>query len=152
MANKIILKENGLSSQPNAPTGYRYLGYDGSTISEKTGATVSGIGGGSSALVYRALLTQTSTNAPVLTVLENTIGSISSAYTSEGLYSITSSGLFTSDKTMVFIGGVNATSFIKAYWSTASSISISTKIFVFGDFNNLDGVLVKTPIEIIVYP
>ena len=57
MANKIILKENGLSSQPSAPTGYRYLGYDGSTISEKTGATVSGIGGGSSALIYRALLT-----------------------------------------------------------------------------------------------
>ncbi len=50
MANKIILKDNGLSGQPNSPTGYKYLGYDGETISEKTGATVSSIGGGISIL------------------------------------------------------------------------------------------------------
>ena len=47
MANKIILKENGMLNTGNAPTGYKYLGYNGETISEKNGATISSIGGGS---------------------------------------------------------------------------------------------------------
>lgn len=45
MARKIILKENGLSGSTNTPTGYRYVGFDGGVISEKTGATVSSITG-----------------------------------------------------------------------------------------------------------
>lgn len=46
MANKIILKENGLINTPNTPTGYKYFGYNGTVISEKSGATVSAISSG----------------------------------------------------------------------------------------------------------
>jgi hypothetical protein len=147
---RMIFKVDGINGLPNTPSGYKYLGYDGESLADKSGATVSGISTNTS-LVYRALLTQTGTASPVATVLENTLGSVSSTYTSEGLYSITSSALFTSDKTMVMIGDVNAVSFITSYWSTSSDIPISTKSFVFGAFNSVNGILAKTPIEIRVY-
>lgn len=47
MARKIVLKENGLAGSDNAPSGYKYLGDSGGDISEKVGATVSALGGGS---------------------------------------------------------------------------------------------------------
>ena len=71
MANKIILKDNGILNTGNAPTGYKYLGYDGETISEKNGATVSAIGGSSLGyLQYKALISQ---NAPVATTNQPTM-------------------------------------------------------------------------------
>ena len=52
--------------------------------------------------VYVALLTQTGTDAPVATVLENTLGgTITFGYDYVGTYSINSAGLFTSNKTFV---------------------------------------------------
>ena len=45
MARKIIYRENGLTGSNNTPGGYKYLGYDGLVLSEKTGATISAIGG-----------------------------------------------------------------------------------------------------------
>ncbi len=48
MARKIILKEDGLNGAGTAPTGYKYLGDDAGTVSQKVGATVSGLGGGGS--------------------------------------------------------------------------------------------------------
>ncbi len=45
MARKIILKEDGLNGAGAAPTGYKYLGDDAGTVSQKVGATVSGLGG-----------------------------------------------------------------------------------------------------------
>lgn len=47
MARKIILKQDGLTGSGNAPDGYKYLGDSSGDISEKVGATVSPIGGGS---------------------------------------------------------------------------------------------------------
>ena len=47
MARKIILKQDGLSGSIQAPSGYKYIGYSGATFSEKLGATISSIGGGS---------------------------------------------------------------------------------------------------------
>ena len=47
MARKIILKDDGLNGAGSAPTGYSFFGKNGSTLSEKVGATVSGVGGGS---------------------------------------------------------------------------------------------------------
>lgn len=47
MARKVIYKENGFLGTTDTPSGYRYLGYDGTTLSEKTGATISAISGGS---------------------------------------------------------------------------------------------------------
>ena len=46
MARKIIYKENGLLNSGDSVTGYRFLGYDGTTLSEKTGSLISDFGGG----------------------------------------------------------------------------------------------------------
>lgn len=73
MARKVILKENGLSESGTAPSGYKYFGDSGGDISQKVGATVSGIGG-STYKVVSGFFTQFSTNAPTLTILENTTG------------------------------------------------------------------------------
>lgn len=45
MARRIIFKEDGLSSFGETSNGFRFLGYDGTTISEKFGVTISAIGG-----------------------------------------------------------------------------------------------------------
>lgn len=45
MARKIVLKDSGLDSAGNSPSGYSYLGKSGSDLSEKVGATVSTVGG-----------------------------------------------------------------------------------------------------------
>lgn len=57
--------------------------------------------------VYTAILNQTGTSAPVATVLENTLGTITFSRDSDGFYKINSSGLFTSNKTVVFFTGYN---------------------------------------------
>jgi len=53
---------------------------------------------------YCATITQTGTNDPVVTVLENTIGDIVWTRVITGFYEGTLAGAFTSDKTLVFIG------------------------------------------------
>lgn len=54
-------------------------------------------------LVYTALLTQTSTNAPVATILENTLGgTVVWTYGSTGNYVATLIGAFTAAKTVIF--------------------------------------------------
>jgi len=50
---------------------------------------------------YRANLTQTSTNAPVATVLENTLGDIVWSYDGVGAYTATLTGAFTANKTFI---------------------------------------------------
>jgi hypothetical protein len=57
------------------------------------------LGGGSSYKVYTALLTQTGTDAPVATVLENTIGNITWEYFGTGIYNCKSIGNFIGNKT-----------------------------------------------------
>lgn len=52
---------------------------------------------------YVALLTQTGTNAPVATVLENTLGDVVWSYDSIGSYFGTLVGAFPQDKTALFI-------------------------------------------------
>ena len=53
--------------------------------------------------VYVALLSQTGTGIPIATILENTIGEITYDWISAGHYVINSEGLFTSNKTLVFV-------------------------------------------------
>lgn len=96
MARKIVLKENGLSGQPNTPSGYKYLGYDNQTLSEKAGPTVSGIGGvvTPNYIEYKSLLTQSGTASPTANVLVNTLSGTWS-YSSVGSYYFESTGSFT---------------------------------------------------------
>ena len=100
--------------------------------------------------VYTALLTQQDTNAPVATVLENTLGgNVVWSYDAEGVYIGTLTGVFTEDKTATFITSTdyaNIYEFIRndnnsVYLSTASA---DTRV-------PLDNALSSTTIEIRVY-
>jgi hypothetical protein len=53
--------------------------------------------------VYTALLERTGAVAPTSTILENTLGTITFAYTGPGNYAILSSSLFTINKTFVLL-------------------------------------------------
>lgn len=99
--------------------------------------------------VYTALLTQTGTNAPVATVLENTLGAtITWSYVGVGQYYATaSSAVFTASKTTGILSNSSSTG-INAF------VNISTTVFntvttVSGTVSNNE--LSKNMVEIRVY-
>lgn len=99
--------------------------------------------------VYTALLTQTGTDAPTVTVLQNTTGeTITWTRNTTGIYWGTISAPLTLAKTAVLIqqtfGGNNMT----ARAANTNTIEITTKLM---DNTALDGILNKTTIEIKVY-
>ena len=148
MARRVIYKENGFLGSPNTPTGYKYLGYDGTTLSEKTGATVSAVGGVYK--VYTAVLTQTGTNPPVATILENTLGFVPGwSYTGfGGNYTLTQAGGFPIGSTWVVInqGQSNGSDFISAVNETEETIVVRTD-----SGGSADDILSNTSFEIRVY-
>ena len=91
--------------------------------------------------VYTALLTQTSTNPPIATVLENTIGNITWSYEGVGTYNATLIGAFTLNKTYCPIAIVNS----------APDLIIPNLNLDFIEFITGDGILNNTPIEIRIY-
>lgn len=102
--------------------------------------------------VYVANLTQSGTSAPVETIFENNIGTLSWSYDGVGGYSVTSSGLFTLNKTTIEIGqnygGSGSVTY--AYVNDADSCSIESKALTTGSAQ--DGNLIQTKVEIRVYP
>jgi len=100
--------------------------------------------------VYTALLSQSGTDAPVATVLENTIGNITFQYIDVGNYVGTSSALFTENKTfIVFSNTANG-----GYIYTDGQINNGEFVFFTArviDNEKTDDFLLKTPIEIRVY-
>jgi hypothetical protein len=95
--------------------------------------------------VYTALLTQTGTNAPVAIVLENTLGGNLTFSSDEGLYNtVTSSGLFTENKTFVLLGSGNES----GYSPQVSVQDINTITFT---VSTSEDAMYNTPIEIRVY-
>lgn len=98
-------------------------------------------GGGASYAVYTALLSQSGTDAPVATVLENTLGGIVVwSYSDVGEYFGTLAGVFVLNKTFVIAAVLNG----YAYIDNVDAVGIFS-----GDGNDvLDG----TAIEIRVYP
>lgn len=114
---------------------------------------------GASYLVYTALLTQTGTDAPVATVLENTLGgTVVWSYNDVGKYIGTLSGAFTGNKTVVFCNlGIDISNpflgRMEAYRTTDNTIQVN----VFDPINEAgyDDVLgdnYTSVIEIRVYP
>ena len=94
------------------------------------------IGGGSSEpvdsrpyKVYTALLTQLGTNAPIATVLENTLGDIAFLYSGLGQFQIVSDNLFTISKTCIF---------------TSSSINIGEPYSIYTDISNSNAITLQT--------
>ena len=116
---RLIFKEDGLNGSSNTPSGYRYVGYDGTTISQKSGATVSGIGESSLPYsVYTARFSQSGTASPVVTVYENTIGNIVWTRLNAGIYKGTLTGAFSSDK--VYLSCNNAVADKTVYFYSSS--------------------------------
>lgn len=102
--------------------------------------------------VYTALLTQTGTDAPVATVLENTLGGdVVWSYENVGIYNVTSNQLFTIDKTFVFCGSeyIFNPSLLSTTINSDSDITLSVRDVANDIF--VDENLVKTSIEIRVY-
>ncbi len=103
-----------------------------------------GIDIGAGVLIYN-------TGAPVVTVLENTIGNIYWIYDSAGEYSGILDGAFTSDKTYCNItmtsgGGLDIGQFVQL-----SNQSDKVQIATWSNGTAEDQLLSKTPIEIRVY-
>ena len=102
--------------------------------------------------VYTALLTQTGTNAPVATVLENTLGgTIVWTRNNTGQYNGTLTNAFTTDKTWVGIMGIGTltqyTAAMSAYRQNVDVVRIDTTLA--GGFT--DAMMTSVPIEIRVY-
>ena len=80
--------------------------------------------------VYRALLTQTGTDAPVATVLENTLGG-EVVWTRDGTgsYLATLANAFTANKTLVYVssagGNANDVVFPQGRWSSTNVVSVN---------------------------
>lgn len=105
--------------------------------------------------VYTALLTQTSTNTPIVEVLENTLGVTLTVapYSAEGFFFLNApSNIFTS-KTAVLIGNTNSgvidVPIISADVNSLSQIMITT--INGATTNTINGLLLNTCIEIRVY-
>lgn len=99
-------------------------------------------------LRYKALISQTGTSAPTVTILENTLGTITYNYTGVGTYTANSSSLFTTNKTFIMVNPAFGNGNIAAAKTNTSSI-IDIK-----SNNGLvptDGIL-STNILIEVYP
>lgn len=113
----------------------------------KADGTWATAGGGSSYSVYTALLSQTGTDAPVATVLENTLsGAIVWSYSSVGNYIGTLAGAFTANKTFILLGrgdSAAVTTNMTIYRNSADEIGVEL---------SEDDILNNTPIEIRVYP
>lgn len=106
-------------------------------------------------LVYRALLTQSGTDAPVATVLENTLGgTVVWGYTATGEYTATLTGAFTTNKTFITATSSAAAGSNSAYFIGASSPDADTVkiVSIKHDGTLADEFLVNASVEILVYP
>jgi len=108
-----------------------------------TGTTPNSWGDGGN-LIYN-------TGAPVVTVLENTIGNIWFTYNNVGSYSIISDNLFTNNKTTTFGSQYNGNLGVYIYFTTGGNMTSNEIPIQVGDPSPSDGYLLNTPIEIRVY-
>ena len=77
--------------------------------------------------VYTARLTQSGTNAPVATVLENTLGgTVTFEYTGPGLYNAVLAGAFTINKTTAMLWGGTSSQLFKAFSTTVDRVVLGT--------------------------
>jgi hypothetical protein len=105
--------------------------------------------------VYRALLTQTGTDAPVATVLENTLGGVPIfSYSDVGSYVMTLTGVFLSGKTFITMGSIDVDN--SADTGTLYLARLSNDVLALNSrdstFTPRNEMFVNTAIQIIVYP
>jgi hypothetical protein len=105
--------------------------------------------------VYTALLTQSGNDAPVATVLENTIGNIVWSRTSDGVYYATLVGAFPDENKFFTLNSITeiSSSNVSVYWNDTDSFQLNT--YSGNGFSQpyapQDGIIFKYPIEIRVY-
>lgn len=141
-----------------------YFNTASETVRALVGGSYEDVGGGgggaASYLVYSALLTQTGTDAPTATILENTLGGVPVwTRNTAGVYTATLAGVFTVDKTFISSAtvyrGAEATGTVSPVANVnANEVVIRTHEIIasFGSQELADAVLNKTPVEIRVYP
>lgn len=144
---ELAVDENGRAKLGDGESRYADLGYF-----DPAATTVK---------VYRALLTQTGENAPVATVLENTLGETPTlGYIEPGAYSLTTVGNRFTNSVVIrnaLLTVVQYTPLKVAQFSLAgpTQITIGTALDSDADWivdTNSNDVLNNTPIEILVYP
>ena len=117
------------------------------TIDATQSITINGESVGLKYKVYTALLTQSGMDAPVATVLENTIGEIVWRRVNEGQYECELTDAFIEDKTGI-LTTATFDGYVEAYWNNVNTCQVIT-------FNTsgvyTDGYLYKQLIEIRVY-
>ena len=104
--------------------------------------------------VYTALLTQSGTDAPVATVLENTLGGdVVWSYVSIGYYKATLIGGFIEDKTFILTGSNISVNTVDSATLNTNELSVNDFVLNTYDANTqaYNGILLKTSIEIRVY-
>jgi hypothetical protein len=129
--------------------GELYQDTDTGMIYSRTGSTIYAVGSTASYKVYRALISQASTNAPTAKVLENTLsGTPTFGYTSAGNYYMTLTGEFTADKTYVIADNFPKGGFLQIYRDDVDTISLRSYNTSLAATN---GILEDVTIEIKVY-
>lgn len=105
---------------------------------------------------YHALLTQTAANNPVVTVLNNTVGAIVWTRVGAGTFQATLAGAFPPLKTLVLVGaGATTDGVLGPSIAAAGSVTNANNFQILtADFagNSVDGELLNTPVEILVFP
>lgn len=103
--------------------------------------------------VYTAILDQSSTSAPVATVLQNTLGVITYSYAGVGNYLINSSALFTVGKTWLYLKD-NDGNQLGTFAIVRQDDDSMLEIFAFSDYmtSPSNNVLNAMSFEIRVYP
>lgn len=106
-------------------------------------------------LVFRALLTQSGTSAPVLNILENNLQDIPTpSYFSQGNYLITFlNNIYTGSKTFIKIGSTSpaytdSAAIAYVYGGSGTEIMVNTR----AGGGNINDALFNTSLEILVYP
>lgn len=97
---------------------------------------------------YKALISQSSTSAPTVKILENSIGSIVWTRSSTGEYYGTLAGVFTTDK-VFFIIGQHPPEQLVCQTNSVDDVYITTSD---SSGTASDDLLIDTPILIEVYP
>lgn len=130
---------------------FSYLDFEDTEAGQNAGggsssSTVVGYPAGTK--VYRALISQTGTNAPTAIVLENTLGGTPVwSYEGVGFYNLTLADVFTLNKTFVMA---------HSYAVIVSPIYLSDSALEFDvidqNGNLADNIAELSPVEIVIFP
>lgn len=99
--------------------------------------------------VYRGIMTQVSTNAPTVAVMENTLGTIAWTRVTDGQYRGTLVGAFAENKTHVLMSGYED-ALIYGFRNNANIVNVFSQVS--DSLVYTDGLITNVSIQILVYP